>query len=138
MNTTSKMGTEITVRISLSFQDSPNVHTLLAMTPVRERRKLIFLALERYIDATGHPAGNIENQIEEISRWLRSRNARVGEHSSESAKTSLSGIGNGRNHPELIIENDNKIDAAELAEKGHTHRKKNPGNLRSAERWLDT
>ena len=68
-----KIGTEITVRISLTFQEAPDVHTLLAMTPVRERGKLVRLALERYIAETGHPAGDIEQQIHAISTWLRSR-----------------------------------------------------------------
>lgn len=70
-----KIGTEITVRISLTFQDAPDVHTLLAMTPVRERGKLVRLALERYIVETGHPAGDVEQQIIAISAWLRSRTA---------------------------------------------------------------
>ena len=68
-----KIGTEITVRISLTFQEAPDVHTLLAMTPVRERGKLVRLALERYIAETSHPAGNVEQQIQAISTWLRSR-----------------------------------------------------------------
>jgi hypothetical protein len=68
-----KIGTEITVRISLTFQEAPDVHTLLAMTPVRERGKLVRLALERYIAETGHPAGDVEHQIHAISTWLRSR-----------------------------------------------------------------
>lgn len=68
-----KIGTEITVRISLTFQEAPDVHTLLAMTPVRERGKLVRLALERYIAATGHPAGDVEHQVHAISTWLRSR-----------------------------------------------------------------
>lgn len=68
-----KIGTEITVRISLTFQEAPDVHTLLAMTPVRERGKLVRLALERYIEETAHPAGDVEQQIEAISTWLRSR-----------------------------------------------------------------
>jgi len=72
-----KIGTEITVRISLTFQEAPDVHTLLAMTPVRERGKLVRLALERYIMETGHPAGVVEQQIHAISTWLRSRNARA-------------------------------------------------------------
>jgi hypothetical protein len=71
-----KIGTEITVRISLTFQEAPDVHTLLAMTPVRERGKLVRLALERYIVETGHSAGNVEQQIDAISTWLRSRNGR--------------------------------------------------------------
>lgn len=70
-----KIGTEITVRISLTFQEAPDVHTLLAMTPVRERGKLVRLALERYIAETGHPAGDVEQQIDAISTWLRSRTA---------------------------------------------------------------
>lgn len=70
-----KVGNEITVRISLTFQEAPDVHTLLAMTPVRERGKLIRLALERYIEETVHPAGNIEQQISAVSAWLRSRGA---------------------------------------------------------------
>ena len=68
-----KIGTEITVRISLTFQEAPDVHTLLAMTPVRERGKLVRLALERYIAEIGHPAGDVEQQIHAISTWLRSR-----------------------------------------------------------------
>lgn len=68
-----KIGNEITVRISLTFQEAPDVHTLLAMTPVRERGKLVRLALERYITATDHPAGDVEQQIDAISTWLRSR-----------------------------------------------------------------
>ena len=66
-----KIGTEITVRISLTFQEAPDVHTLLAMTPVRERGKLVRLALERYIAEIGHPAGDVEQQIHAISTWLR-------------------------------------------------------------------
>jgi hypothetical protein len=72
-----KIGTEITVRISLTFQEAPDVHTLLAMTPVRERGKLVRLALEHYIAETHHPAGDVEQQIHAISTWLRSRNART-------------------------------------------------------------
>jgi len=71
-----KIGTEITVRVSLTFQEAPDVHTLLAMTPVRERGKLVRLALERYIAETGHPAGDVEQQINAISTWLRYRNGR--------------------------------------------------------------
>ena len=72
-----KIGTEITVRISLTFQEAPDLHTLLAMTPVRERGKLVRLALKRYISETGHPAGDVEQQIHAISTWLRSRGARM-------------------------------------------------------------
>lgn len=68
-----KTGNEITVRISLTFQEAPEIHTLLAMTPVRERGKLVRLALERYIKETAHPAGDVEQQIGAISAWLRSR-----------------------------------------------------------------
>lgn len=68
-----KIGTEITVRISLTFQEAPDIHTLLAMTPVRERGKLVRSVLERYIAETAHPAGNVEQQINAISTWLRSR-----------------------------------------------------------------
>jgi hypothetical protein len=72
-----KIGTEITVRISLTFQEAPDVHTLLAMTPVRERGKLVRMALEQYIAETRHPAGDIEQQIHAISTWLWSRSART-------------------------------------------------------------
>lgn len=75
MEKSNKIGSEITVRISLAFQDAPNVHTLLAMTPVRERGKLVRLALERYIAATGHPAGNVDAQIAAVSEWLRTRSS---------------------------------------------------------------
>lgn len=71
-----KIGTEITVRISLTFQEAPDVHTLLAMTPVRERGKLVRLALGQYIAQTGHPAGDVEQQICAIAKWLRSRASR--------------------------------------------------------------
>jgi len=74
MEKTKKVGSEITVRISLTFQEAPDVHTLLAMTPVRARGKLVRLALERYIQETGHVAGNLDTQIAAISDWLRSRN----------------------------------------------------------------
>jgi hypothetical protein len=84
-----KIGTEITVRISLTFQEAPDVHTLLAMTPVRERGKLVRLALERYITETGHPAGIVEQQIHAISTWLRSRNART--ETTVSVATGLAG-----------------------------------------------
>lgn len=70
-----KIGAEITVRISLTFQEAPDVHTLLTMTPVRERGKLVRLALERYVAETGHPAGDVEQQIQVISTWLRARTA---------------------------------------------------------------
>lgn len=70
-----KIGNEITVRISLTFQEAPDIHTLLTMTPVRERGKLVRLALERYITETAHPAGDVEQQISAISNWLRSRGA---------------------------------------------------------------
>ena len=76
MDKSPKIGTEITVRISLTFQEAPDVHTLLAMTPVRERGKLVRLALERYIAEIGHPAGDVEQQIHAISTWLRSRSGR--------------------------------------------------------------
>lgn len=59
MDTDKKIGSEITVRISLTFQDAHDVHTLLAMTPVRQRGKLVRLALERYILETGHTTGNV-------------------------------------------------------------------------------
>lgn len=78
MEKSNKIGSEITVRISLTFQDAPDVHTLLAMTPVRERGKLVRLALERYIAATDHPAGNVEAQIAAVSEWLRSRSSTHG------------------------------------------------------------
>ena len=73
MEISKKIGSEITVRISLTFQEAPDVHTLLAMTPVRERGKLVRLALERYILSTNHPAGDVDAQIEAVSKWLRSR-----------------------------------------------------------------
>lgn len=80
-----KIGAEITVRISLTFQEAPDVHTLLAMTPVRERGKLVRLALERYIAETGHPAGDVEQQIQAISTWLRCR-ATSTEQATDAAK----------------------------------------------------
>lgn len=68
-----KYASEITVRISVTFQEAPAIHTLLAMTPVRERGKLLRVALDRYIAETTHPAGNVEMQIIAISNWLRAR-----------------------------------------------------------------
>lgn len=79
----SKIGNEITVRISLTFQEAPEIHTLLAMTPVRERGKLVRLALKRYIRDTGHPAGDVEQQIGAVSAWLRSRNINEGRQLNE-------------------------------------------------------
>ncbi len=73
MDKFSKIASEITVRISLAFQDAPDVHTLLAMTPVRERGKLVRLALQRFIEETNHPAGDVDAQIEAVSHWLRNR-----------------------------------------------------------------
>ena len=81
-----KIGNEITVRISLTFQEAPDIHTLLAMTPVRDRGKLVRLALERYIAETAHPAGDVEQQIRAISNWLRSR-APIDEPSKRFAST---------------------------------------------------
>lgn len=75
MEKVKKIGSEITVRISLTFQEAPDVHTLLAMTPVRARGKLVRLALEHYIQETGHIAGNVNVQIEAISNWLRDRDS---------------------------------------------------------------
>lgn len=86
-----KIGTEITVRISLTFQEAPDVHTLLAMTPVRERGKLVRVALERYIAEIGHPAGDVEQQIHAISTWLRSRSGR--EEATVIAARSSEGVG---------------------------------------------
>lgn len=77
MDAEKKIGSEITVRISLTFQDAPDVHTLLAMTPVRQRGKLVLLALERYIVETGHSAGNVDVQIEAISTWLKERSTQT-------------------------------------------------------------
>jgi len=68
-----KLKSEITVRISIAFQDAPNVHTLFAMTPVRERGRLILHALENYIRQTEHPAGNVDTQLEMIANWLKAR-----------------------------------------------------------------
>ena len=73
MKIKTRMSSEITVRISIDFQDSPEIHTLLAMTPVRERRALIYTALEQFIKETGHPAGDVDHQILQISEWLRER-----------------------------------------------------------------
>lgn len=73
MDKTANPGSEITVRVSIAFQEEPEIHTLLAMTPVRERGKLVRLALSRYISETDHPAGNVDEQISAISKWLRDR-----------------------------------------------------------------
>lgn len=132
------MGTEITVRITLSFQDSPNVHTLLAMTPVRERRKLIFLALERYIEATGHSAGNIEIQIEEISRWLRSRDSRSEKTLLATAPSPYAVTENQPDRLPLITKDDNNAKTPRSADKGDTPYPKDQSTSSSAERWLST
>lgn len=138
MNATSKVGTEITVRISLSFQDSPNVHTLLAMTPVRERRRLIFSAMERYIEATGHPAGNIENQIEQISRWLRSRATGSDKNPVNLIDSGYARTENNVVQPESVTKNKSKTDSQRPPEIGNATIPVNPGVSRSAGRWLDT
>lgn len=64
---------EITVRITTGFQDAPDVYALLAMTAVRDRRKLIFQALKNYIKQTSHPAGEIPVQLEIVGHWLKAR-----------------------------------------------------------------
>jgi len=77
MSKTELNGNEITVRISVAFQEAPDLHTLLSMTPTRERGKLIRQALERYILSTNHPAGNVDVQIEAISTRLRNRTSNI-------------------------------------------------------------
>ncbi|MBX9901808.1 MAG: hypothetical protein K2Y28_13585 [Burkholderiaceae bacterium] len=73
MELTKKLPNEITVRLSLTFQDSPEIHTLLAMTPTRERVKIVRLALERFIVESEHPAGDPDVQLQAISKWLVAR-----------------------------------------------------------------
>jgi hypothetical protein len=73
MEKPAKLKSEITVRISIGFQDAPDVHTLLSMTPVRARGKLILHALEQHIKQSGHPAGQVSTQLEIISTWLKER-----------------------------------------------------------------
>lgn len=73
MEQVQKLRSEITVRISLGFQDSPEVHTLLALTPVRGRGKLVLVALENYIKQTNHTAGEVSTQLAIIENWLKER-----------------------------------------------------------------
>lgn len=73
MEKPAKLKREITVRISIGFQDAPDVHTLLSMTPVRARGKLILHALEQHIKQSGHPAGEVSTQLEMIANWLKER-----------------------------------------------------------------
>lgn len=127
-----KIGTEITVRISLTFQEAPDVHTLLAMTPVRERGKLVRLALERYIAEIGHPAGDVEQQIHAISTWLRSRSGR---EEQTVATTSTSGA------PRLVA----AVSATQVRETAkpvpalnELAQKEAPSSSSSIARWLQT
>ena len=77
MERPAKLKSEITVRISIGFQDAPDVHTLLSMTPVRARGKLILHALEQHIKQSGHPAGQVSTQLEIISTWLKERSTGI-------------------------------------------------------------
>lgn len=127
-----KIGTEITVRISLTFQEAPDVHTLLAMTPVRERGKLVRLALERYITEIGHSAGDVEQQIHAISTWLRSRSGR---EETTVATTSTSGA------PRLVA----AVSATQVRETAkpvpalsELAQKEAPSSSSSIARWLQT
>jgi Tfp pilus assembly protein PilW len=137
MNTTSKVATEITVRISLSFQDAPDIHTLLAMTPVRERRRLIFSALERYIETTGHPAGSVDKQIEEISRWLRSHAIRNERNPVDLTAAAYAGAENNLAHAEPIAISDSKAEEKKVVGVGQAPIQENRDSSRSIERWLD-
>lgn len=60
----------IDVRLSVQFHRAPDVHTLLFMTSVRERKKLITEALRMYIEQTGHPAGERSAQLKAVETWL--------------------------------------------------------------------
>lgn len=127
-----KIGTEITVRISLTFQEAPDVHTLLAMTPVRERGKLVRLALERYIAEIGHPAGDVEQQIHAISTWLRSRSGRE-EATVVAARTSeAAGLVKAVSAP---LVRDTALPMPTLSELAQ---KETPSSPSSIARWLQT
>ena len=73
MDIPTKLKGDITVRVTLGFQDAPEVHTLLAMTPVRARGKLVVHALENFIKQTGHPAGDVSTQLAMVAQWLDAR-----------------------------------------------------------------
>ena len=73
MSKADKICAEITVRVSVAFYESPGVHTLLRMTPVRERGRLLRSVLERFIAETNHPAGDVNAQIAFVSECLRAK-----------------------------------------------------------------
>lgn len=126
-----KIGNEITVRISLTFQEAPEIHTLLAMTPVRERGKLVRLALKRYIEDTGHPAGDVEQQIGAVSAWLRSRNVNEGGQLREAHEPPRNP---GRADDVLLASEASQPEAAEMRQV----ELKEAESSQSVDRWLNT
>lgn len=60
----------VDIRLSLAFHTAPDVHTLLLLTPTRNRGKLIIEALQQLIRSTGHPAGSREVQLKAVNAWL--------------------------------------------------------------------
>ena len=142
MDTNKKIGSEITVRISLTFQDAPDVHTLLAMTPVRQRGKLVRLALERYIRETGHVSGSVHVQIEAISSWLKQRNGQPDTEPTHQEKLALkthhylNNIQENHYDPTSAINNMSEINILNEDKKSE-----NQGKIvdsASMKRWLDS
>lgn len=143
MDTTKKIGSEITVRISLTFQDAPDVHTLLAMTPVRQRGKLVRLALERYIVETSHVSGNVDIQIEAISSWLKRRNnhTSVKSTSQEKFEPKKTHAFNDvqKNHlaeHEVVIDINNRAEKISSDKENKSERQVNIVDSASMQRWL--
>ena len=137
-----KVGSEITVRISVAFQEAPDVHTLLAMTPVRERGKLVRFALEKYIAETGHSAGNVEIQIEAISKWLRSRTNSMDKFDTVIPECSTlitsSSHDQGNTHDKSAIISEHSSQQISAVGPHEDHPIHDKGTSQSVTRWLNT
>lgn len=135
------IGVELTVRISITFQDAPEIHTLLAMTPVRERGKLIRTALARYVEETDHPAGKVEMQIAAMTSWLRSRNDSLGKSTSSRPEFVVPTTHSQRDPTMMIntLHEDSPHHGPVLptAAEGYDFKKEQtPATSRSFDRWL--
>lgn len=69
----------VDIRLALSFHAAPDVHTLLYLTPSRERGKLLVDALQHLIKTTGHPAGLRDVQLKAVDAWLSGKELSLAE-----------------------------------------------------------
>lgn len=135
-----KLKNQITVRISLGFQDAPDIHTLLAMTPVRERRKLILHALENYIEQSHHPSGDVPTQLEIIGNWLKER--KDGKNFDDTLntlstdRTKIKNLGIAEN--KALTEKNIPIFSASNSSKAEENQDFNAGPSQSLNRWLSS